>query len=185
MNNTAQISKRLSTTPDLFELRQQKKHYVFVYGTLKIGFSNHKYHLSDANYMGIAETKDKDFVMLTNGGFPILLDGETVKSVNIPDDRYKKLPVLGELFEVDADNFISLDQLEGNNSLYTRKKVKFVMRTKTPMFDKSPSDINNDEVEAWVYIITPSYAKNLYENRPFEKACKPVLKDKFYSFSGQ
>lgn len=85
------------------------KHKIFVYGTLKRGYSNHG-RLSTATFLGKAYTKFK-WAMINNwsGTFPYLLQMHT------NGDHIK-----GEVFLVDDATLTSLDQLEGNPTHYKR-----------------------------------------------------------------
>lgn len=87
---------------------------VFVYGTLKRGFSNHGL-LSEARFLGEGLTIPK-FAMY-KVGFPVLM--ESNGSVG---------RITGELYEVSARTLERLDMLEGVGRMYTREKVR-VMTT--------------------------------------------------------
>ena len=82
---------------------------LFVYGTLKSGFGNHKRYLGDSACLGQAVTLDR-FDML-DVGFPVLL----------PQQNEKAYRVLGEVYEVDEPRATRIDQLEGNGRMYQRQ----------------------------------------------------------------
>ena len=83
---------------------------VVVYGTLRTGYYNNKYHLSDQKFLGEFKTKSK-FTMFSFGGFPGLLDkGNT--------------SIFCEVYQIDNLNtFNNLDRLEGYPEFYNRKKI--------------------------------------------------------------
>jgi gamma-glutamylcyclotransferase (GGCT)/AIG2-like uncharacterized protein YtfP len=88
-------------------------HYlVFVYGTLKKGFSNHRL-LSGAEFLGPAQTVQK-FAMYTTGT-PIVLKEEAVS------------PIFGELYRVDEKILAALDSLEGHPDWYRREEVEVLV----------------------------------------------------------
>ena len=81
---------------------------VFVYGSLKQGFGNHRL-LESATFLGL-DTTPPDYTMYSLGGFPgIIPKGNT--------------PIQGEVYEVDQDQFERLDMLEGYPSFYNRKLI--------------------------------------------------------------
>lgn len=90
---------------------------VFVYGTLKMGKSNHPL-LRDSAYLTDHET-DPEFLMINLGGFPgVVRDGAT--------------SIKGEVYEVDDETLARLDRLEGYNendsrehNLYTREVLEY------------------------------------------------------------
>ncbi|MBB5349447.1 gamma-glutamylcyclotransferase [Desulfoprunum benzoelyticum] len=85
-------------------------HYlVFVYGTLKKGFSNHRL-LTGAEFVGAAQTLEK-FAMYYSTGTPIVLKEEAVS------------PIFGELYRVDEKILAALDSLEGHPDWYRREQV--------------------------------------------------------------
>lgn len=101
---------------------------VFVYGTLKRGFSNYRRLMQAASFLGEATSVSPNYAML-DGGFPKVLD--------CPERGH---PILGELFEVDAATLADLDRLEGHPRWYQRKRR---------LFRKT----DGTKVEAWVYIM--------------------------------
>lgn len=99
-------------------MTQQTK--VFVYGSLRQGYGNHRL-LEGSTFLGQRTTQPL-FTMVNLGAFPAVLpDGDT--------------PIVGELYEVDADTFDRLDWLEGYPNFYDRMLV----------------DIEGDT--AWMYYI--------------------------------
>lgn len=88
-------------------------HYlVFVYGTLKKGFSNHRL-LSGAEFVEAAQTLEK-FAMYSTGT-PIVLKEEAVS------------PIFGELYRVDEKILAALDSLEGHPDWYRREQVEVLV----------------------------------------------------------
>ena len=82
---------------------------VFVYGTLKQGFSNH--HVmkrANGRFVGTHNT-DPWYTMIKMGTFPgVVVGGET--------------SIKGEVFEVDS--LVPLDRLEGYPSFYNRRLIE-------------------------------------------------------------
>ena len=88
---------------------------VFVYGTLKYGFGNHRL-LRYSEYLGDATTSDR-YNFFTLGYFPAVS-----KTGNEALDLYR---VDGEIYKVDDHVMYLLDQLEGNGVLYQRQVREF------------------------------------------------------------
>src|SRR3954467_14578840 len=88
-------------------------HRVFVYGTLKSGFSNH-YLLKGCECFGGAASVPT-YKMIENG-FPVIL----------PDPQGK--PLAGEIYTVDDETLARLDQLEREGSSYDRKLIDVTLR---------------------------------------------------------
>jgi gamma-glutamylaminecyclotransferase len=106
-----------------------EKHFVFVYGSLKRGFSNHSI-IQNSKFMGNTETADRNYRMFSLSYFPTVAETEK-----------EDFSIIGELYEVDAQTLHELDLLEGNGHLYNRKLVKVYS--------------NLDIVEAWMYLRVP------------------------------
>lgn len=83
---------------------------VFVYGTLKKGYGNHRL-LADKSLVGVGAT-DIRYNMIA-GGFPVIMTA---------DDG---LPVKGEVYDITGDIpcLDSLDRLEGEGVMYHRREV--------------------------------------------------------------
>ncbi len=98
-------------------------HKLFVYGTLKKGFSNHHF-LKGAKFLGKAITKHKYALYETS--IPYAYPYEKVS------------PIRGELYEVDTQTIRKIDLLEGHPHAYRREKVPVLLE-------------NGEEVFAWIY----------------------------------
>lgn len=85
--------------------------FIFVYGTLKRGCSNHHF-LSDQKFIGAARTAP-GFRLYALGGFPGMIAQ--------PDDRDG---VTGEVWSVDPAALVRLDGLEGlDEGMYRREHI--------------------------------------------------------------
>lgn len=107
------------------------KHTLFVYGTLKRGFHNHRCLGDNATYLG--EAVLPGYRMYSLGGFPAIAEGEG--------------EVQGELYEIDDAGFKSCDRLEGYPSFYNRSEVAVLICRESEAyqtawvyhFDKAPN----------------------------------------------
>jgi len=87
-------------------------HVLFVYGTLKRGFKNHR-HIADQRFVCEARTAP-GYRLYNLGDYP----GLVVEATDT-------LGVTGELWEVDADSLARLDEFEGvAEGLYRRVRVE-------------------------------------------------------------
>ena len=104
------------------------EHLVFVYGSLKKNFINHKV-LDGAKFIGAGITLSTSFEMFSLGSFPAVVHGR---------GRYA---ICGELYKVNAECLRRIDYLESNGTLYTRQEKAIV-------------NINRDGriEDAWMYI---------------------------------
>jgi len=100
---------------------------VFVYGTLKRGFSNHVLLLNQ-KFLGNGVTVDK-YVMYANG-------------IPYVSDMFKSSEISGELYQVSKSALHYMDLLEGHPEWYIRKK------TSIKYIDKSG---NHKKINAWLY----------------------------------
>ncbi|WP_457572215.1 gamma-glutamylcyclotransferase family protein [Desulfovulcanus sp.] len=91
-------------------------HFVFVYGTLKKGYSNHHF-LLDASFIGPGRTQNK---------YTMYADSIPYVSPQ-PQTSY----IYGELYLVNDDTLRALDQLEEHPDFYVRRKVPVVIDAKT------------------------------------------------------
>ena len=102
-------------------------HTVFVYGTLRSGYSNH-FIMSPTVKIGDGITKNK--YALYSTGIPFLVEDEQVSRVK------------GEVYFVDETTFEILDSLEGHPRWYTRKLI--------------PVMVDGKEYTAWTYFNKPA-----------------------------
>lgn len=97
------------------------KTLLFVYGTLKQGYSNHG-HLAGQTRVGTARTVP-GYRLYDLGGYPGL--------VSFPTDT---AGVVGEVWSVDADALARLDHFEGvHEGLYRREPIRLM----APFADRS------------------------------------------------
>ena len=95
---------------------------VFVYGTLRKGFSNHHY-LKNSKFLGKARTKER----------------YTMVAASIPFvNKTPSTQIVGEVYEVDVATLKKLDVLEGHPNWYIREKVPVILE-------------DGQEIEAWIY----------------------------------
>lgn|SRR5574343_1090304 len=100
---------------------------VFVYGSLKSGFHNHRL-LKDSKFVGHAVTKEK-YTMYSYGSFPSVTE----------EPEYN---IHGEIYEITPETLKSLDRLEGYNpesshNFYERKTIDVL--------------INNELIPCFIY----------------------------------
>lgn len=86
---------------------------IFVYGTLKTGYGNHRL-LLDSNYMG--EGKIIGYDLYDLGSFPGIIGGTG--------------EVLGEIYEIDQYTLKKVDMLEAEGFLYSRVPVEVFQNEK-------------------------------------------------------
>lgn len=115
--------------------------HVFVYGTLKQGFGNHRVIQAEATqFVGNAVTVRP--YNMKDGGFPAVLDTNAGH------------PIKGELYEVDDATLKRLDFLEGHPDLFERREISV--------------DIENSGVHqtAWLYFGNVNYFNNRQDVQP-------------------
>ena len=91
------------------EIGADDRHILFVYGSLMKGRYNHDAYMGRAVYLGRASIRG--FALYDLGYFPGILH----------DSRDSR--VYGELYEVSAEDFERICQLEGNGFLYQCERV--------------------------------------------------------------
>lgn len=119
-----------------------KKHLLFVYGTLLQGHSNHRV-IEKAQFIDAAVT-DPLFTMYSNGYYPAITE----------EPKYQ---IVGEVYALDDETFRDTDYLEGydpknpERGLYNRKLITVTLKS-------------NEKAQVWVY-----FQKNAGpQNRMFE-----------------
>lgn len=88
------------------------KIYVFVYGSLKIGYVNN-YVLADSKFISNGKTCDKfQMYPVIGGAYPFLIKSEKVSNI------------IGEVFEVNSQMVLdNLDTLEGYPEYYLKEFI--------------------------------------------------------------
>jgi len=138
-----------------------EKIYVFVYGSLKQGYGNHRHlGLSGIGSELLAKnirTVRSDFRMLSYGSFPGV---------------YKKLSfsrtpgkhISGELYEVTPAVLDRLDDLESNGTFYTRELV----------------EIEGFNKLAWMYVLEPRLSQDQKSYAKSKIRIKVLNKDTYF-----
>jgi gamma-glutamylcyclotransferase (GGCT)/AIG2-like uncharacterized protein YtfP len=104
---------------------------VFVFGTLKKGYHNHRRFLSAAELLGEAVSTENNYVM-QDVGFPTLWqNGKLSKKTGY---------VAGEIYRVSPELLKACDRLESNGRMYTREEREFRVGSET------------QTTTAWVYL---------------------------------
>lgn len=118
-------------------------HLVFVYGSLKTGFHNHRLLIDHgAAPLGVATT-DERYLLLRGMAFPFLINPDHLSKRHARRALGTLLGnVSGELYRVDDDCLARLDLLESHPRFYRREVIGV-----------------NDGVKAWAYFL----------NRPSER----------------
>ena len=112
---------------------------IFVYGTLRKGFHNHRL-LKNSTFIGKGRTKKK--YKMTVNGIPFVSEKEGISHI------------VGEVYEVDEKTLKRLDILESHPDWYERKKVKIILE-------------NGKEIEAWLYFNEISEGNNIIYSGDF------------------
>jgi gamma-glutamylcyclotransferase (GGCT)/AIG2-like uncharacterized protein YtfP len=108
---------------------------VFVYGTLKKGYRNHRL-LEGSNYIG--EGKISGYDLYDLGSFPGIIRG--------------KGEVVGEIYEIDQETLKRVDMLESEGQLYSRVPVEVsqngkMVKAATYVFNRSVNNAHRIEKE--------------------------------------
>lgn len=121
---------------------------IFVYGTLKKGFSNH-WLLEDQEFIGKAETT-LDYVMLGQG-IPYVYESDKAYrgDVGYPLELVKGSKIKGELYKVSDEALARIDQLEGHPRWYCRKQIN----VRVDIGNKHLSCYYSMTTKAWIYFM--------------------------------
>lgn len=109
--------------------------YVFVYGTLKRGFCNHRL-LEKAAFVKEVKTRPH-YLLFDLGPYPAMV---------VATDRGDS--IRGELYHVDTETLARLDQLEGHPYYYRRETMylaegEFDQPVEVYLFQKKPEDMED------------------------------------------
>lgn len=148
-----QNKQQLKKNTDVVSLdRQRKRNYVFVYGSLRKGFGNHRLLANNSDFIMRTQTV-KRYKAVSFGGFPAVYKAPPLRdevSEFSPLQMVAILntyrPVVGEIYKV-SDSCLEgpLDSLEGHPHWYRRERVQ-VMNFAEPV---------------WMYIMRPSRDRSL------------------------
>lgn len=110
---------------------------VFVYGSLKSGFHNHRLLIDHkATPYGHALT-DMRYLLLKGGAFPYLIDPAALDEIGKLATMSVRGHVSGELYRMDDAGLVALDSLESHPHFYRREVITV-----------------NHDVKAWAYFLT-------------------------------
>jgi gamma-glutamylcyclotransferase (GGCT)/AIG2-like uncharacterized protein YtfP len=124
------------------------KHLVFVYGTLKRGFSR-SHALREQRYIGIARTQPQ-YAMYGYGGYPALVDQTLAEASGV----HAVNRIFGELYEVDDTCMIELDKIEGTDKgLFERRDISLgeVTMTSLPTDDAVWGGLSRKVAQAYFF----------------------------------
>lgn len=142
---------------------------VFVYGSLKKGFGNHKHHLEDQRF--VKNVTIEGFDMYSIGAFPAIVDGEGT--------------IQGEMYKVSIEAFKSLDRLEGYPNHYDRKLVKCTTGEEAWIYYYKTAPYSRQKVESGIWeqpvytykptISIPKAPKRIRTRKDYEQQVKVVI----------
>lgn len=125
-------------------------HLVFVYGSLKSGFHNHRLLIDHkADELGVATTNAR-YLLLKGGAFPYLIDPAALDEIGKLATMSVRGHVSGELYSMDDAGLAALDSLESHPHFYRREVITV-----------------NHDVKAWAYFLTNA-AERLSEHDGLE-----------------
>lgn len=116
--------------------------YIFVYGTLRKGFGNHRRFLNNpgAEFIGNAVTKEK-YAMYASG-------------IPFVNKNHKVSNIKGEVYLVDLYVLKNIDALEGHPDWYYREKVDCILD-------------DGKEIKAWIYFNNFASEESIVESGDF------------------
>lgn len=150
------IDDRKFFTPDFPKLAKEESQFLFVYGTLRKGKTNH-IHLSDkrkAVFVSDATTVDDHFIMKqTKSGIPVVLS-------EYGQNNALACHVRGELYVVKSNYMTDLDAFEQNGNLYVRVKLLVKCSDKVSVPAWTYLGIKKVWAEDRNLILSPSFTSN-------------------------
>lgn len=140
-------AKKYLTTPYIQFLKsiQTEVCFVFVYGSLKKGFGNHKKWMKNTQFICNAVTKGYYALYRDPLGFPHLKEDEA------------KYQIKGELYQISSQKLIDLDLLEEEGELYERKIIL--------VYNKK----QNQQFRAWIYFSKEVKGEIIHDCEYFNK----------------
>lgn len=136
---------------DLSVMHQDRRHLVFVYGTLMSHARNHK-RLQKPGIRRIsrnAQTESHRFAMFcrdTMAGYaaPIVVRARK----NLPNNPLF-FPIAGEVYEIDNETLLELDAFEGHPDYYRRQRVAIAEQSKPVwmyLFERPLEEVTMDGI---------------------------------------
>lgn len=128
---------------------------VFVYGSLKTGFSNNWLLQShEARLICLeARTHEDSFFMESLGSFPAVVRSDVLDDLGVAFPVTRKR-IVGELWEVSDPVLARLDRLESNGHLYQRESVSVeISRAAATKIPGKIESENGQVVQAWMYLL--------------------------------
>ncbi len=142
---------------------------IFVYGSLKKGFSNHSIlrMYSDTKFLGKAVTDDKfKMVGYSSGTFPYIVR----ESIPIPVNATQ---IQGELYEISEECLGILDTLEGHPEFYTRCEI-YVDGIATYIYLAEAEEVIND-IQNWLGTILLPIHNGIWNPKPMSELKEFVI----------
>lgn len=143
----------LKHTADLWELQQYKRQFVFMYGDMMQGHRKFKQYMKDdSEFLYKAFTRNKFTVfqkLIGSESFPIAL-ANTFSCV-------QQLRVKGELFSIDPEHFVKLDNEMENGVRYRRVRQQLILPYREYNKKECISEQRVILVDAWMYVGRKDY----------------------------
>jgi gamma-glutamylcyclotransferase (GGCT)/AIG2-like uncharacterized protein YtfP len=111
---------------------------VFVYGSLKRGFRNHRL-LAGSRLVGSGLTEPR-YRLINLGPYPALIEASWLPTADEP------LSITGELYRIDGPTLAELDRLEDEGAMYRRIVAPITT------LEGGACDQRISTVEAWTYL---------------------------------
>lgn len=144
------LDHRMKFTPDFNAMKYDADlQLVFVYGTLKQGFCNHRL-LENATYLGRGETRVQ-YSWLKRTGFPVVVKRPRGA------DHQKVGKIVGEVYACDLATMANLDALESNGYMYQREQVAVCLREQHVSEAMNNHARYNPYKPCWMYIGCEDY----------------------------
>jgi len=121
---------------------------LFVYGTLKSGFSRNIY-MKEQRYLGTAITTP-EYGMFAYGGYPALLNKTLADAAGVSAES----AVYGEVYEVNDECLVQLDLVEGvEDDLFSRQVVNICQfnLARLPLDQNTFQFIENKQAQAYLF----------------------------------
>src|SRR3954464_9788743 len=142
-----------------------KKHFVFVYGTLKKGYGNNRL-LTNAEFVGNFAT-EPNYRIFCNGSFPYLIQVGEGSGVSVE----------GEIYKVSDQELARCDRLEGHPEMYERKPVAIKYEIKNDELVKTTLPSIVGKIEAYIYPHDVSRCRRCNTCWPTDRIAKENLQE--------